>query len=247
MASARATSRTSPQLSLALPLRGGARPGSGRKPRGDRACVSRHGRPALSRHTPVHVTLRVLPHVWNLRSRRSLGVIEHALEKVRERWSELRVVHFSVEGNHLHLLVEAEGNRALSEGMQGLTIRLAKGLNRLMGRRGKVFADRFHAHVLSTPAEVRNALAYVLLNHRSHRARAGERVGPGALDPFSSAACFDGWADRTPWAEPRVTSPPSTWLLARGWRRRGLLSPDEIPARLAAPHERTAQRRDAPT
>lgn len=151
------------QLGLRLktpPTHGGARRGSGPKPRSERAGVSHHGRPEVTRRTPVHATIRVLPHVWNLRSRRVLGVVETALSGART-WREFRIVHFSVQGEHLHFIVEADGNRALSEGMQGLTVRLAKGLNRVMGRHGKVFADRFHAHVLDTPAEVRNALAYV--------------------------------------------------------------------------------------
>jgi REP element-mobilizing transposase RayT len=140
------------QLGLRLkkrPTHAGARTGFGPKPKGERPCVSRHGRPEVARHTPVHATLRVLPHVWNLRSRRSLEVVEAALAGART-CREFRVVHFSVRGDHLHLVVEADGNRALSEGMQGLTVRLAKGLNRLMGRHGKVFADRFHAHVLES-------------------------------------------------------------------------------------------------
>jgi REP element-mobilizing transposase RayT len=206
---------------------GGARKGAGRKPKGDRAGVSHHGRPELTEPAPVHVTLRILSHVWNPRSQRSLRVIEAALEGPKT-WREFRVVHFSIQGEHLHFIVEANDNRALSEGMQGLQVRLAKGLNRLMDRHGKVFADRFHAHVLRTPAEVRNALAYVLLNRRSHMARIGKAPAAG-LDPFSSAAAFDGWREIRP--EPAtVTSPPQTWLLGQGWRKRGLLSPHEIPA-----------------
>ncbi|HET8539385.1 MAG TPA: hypothetical protein VFL83_05890 [Anaeromyxobacter sp.] len=215
-------------MSQPPPTHGGARAKPGPKPKGERAGVTHHGRPEVDRNTPVHATLRVLPHVWNLRSRRSLAVVERALEGART-WREFRVVHFTLLGEHLHLIVEAEGNRALSEGMQGLTVRLAKGLNRLMGRRGKVFADRFHAHVLETPAEVRNALAYVLLNHRSHVARIGERA-PTSLDRFSSAATFDGWRGGPAPEPPAVTSEPETWLLRSGWRRRGLLSPDETPA-----------------
>jgi REP element-mobilizing transposase RayT len=220
------------QLHLGLkqrPTHGGARKGAGRKPRGPRPGVSHHGRPEVTRHTPVHVTARVLPHVWNLRSGRSMRVLEAALDGAKS-FRDFRVVHFSVQGNHIHLIVEADDNRALSEGMQGLSTRLAKNLNRMMGRHGKVFADRFHAHVLTTPAEVRNALAYVLLNHRSHLARSGERVGAGAPDRFSSAGAFDGWRDAAPANEPQVTSPPRTWLLATGWRRRGLVSRTELPA-----------------
>ncbi len=181
---------------------------------------------------PVHVTLRVLPHVWNLRSQRVLRVVEAALEGVKA-WREFRVVHFSIQGEHLHLIVEADDNRALSEGMQGLQVRLAKGLNGLMGRHGKVFADRFHAHVLRTPAEVRNALAYVLLNHRSHMARIGKRAGRAGLDPFSSATTFDGWTGIGAEAS-ALTNPPRTWLLRVGWRRRGPISPGEVPAGASA-------------
>ncbi len=220
------------QLSLGLKKRyghGGARPGAGRKPRGPRAGVSHHGRPAVTSRFPVHVTLRALDHVWNLRSRRSLRVVEAALAGMLHR-NDFRVVHFSVQGNHLHLLVEAQDNRSLAEGMQGLSVRLAKGLNRMMGRRGKVLADRYHAHVLRTPAETRRALAYLFLNHRSHLARRGESVGRGLLDPYSSAAAFDGWTDAHAPPSSSVTSPPRTWLLEAGWRRHGLLSLDEIPA-----------------
>ncbi len=139
------------------------------------------------------------------------------------------MVHFSGQGDHVHLLVEADDNRALSEGMQGLSVRLAKALNRMMGRRGIVFADRYHAHVLRTPSEVRNALAYVLLNHRSHMLRIGRRVAGGPLDRFSSAASFDGWRGQGTLESPRVTSSPQSWLLRAGWKRCGLLLPDERP------------------
>lgn len=187
---------------------------------------------------PVHVTLRVLPHVWNLRSQRSLRVVEAALEAATAASDTFRVVHFALEGNHLHLLVEADGQRALSSGMQGLCIRLAKGLNRMMGRRGNVFADRYHARVLGTPSEVRNALVYVLLNHRSHLARLGKPAGRGVVDRFSSGRWFDGWRRGGPAEARRVTAAPRTWLLRTGWRRgstgspraaRGPISLDEVP------------------
>lgn len=128
--------------------------------------------------------------------------------------------------------------------MQGLTVRLAKALNRMMGRRGKVFADRYHAHVLRTPAEVRNALAYVLLNHRSHMLRIGAREEAGTLERYSSAACFDGWADGPTPEEPTITSRPRSWLLRTGWRRRGLLSRDERPGvpRGSGPKRQTGRR-----
>jgi len=163
--------------------------------------VSHRHRGPLSRHQPVHVTLRVLPHVWNLRSRRALRVIAPRIEKANGV-GDLRVTHFSVQGNHLHLLVEAGGPDELGRGMKGLAVRLARGLNRLMKRRGPVFADHYHSHVLRTLAEARRALAYVRGNFASHASRAGRRAPPGR-DPFSS----DGPAGAA------AVLPARNWLL----------------------------------
>jgi REP element-mobilizing transposase RayT len=178
----------------------------------------------------LHVTLRVRRDVPNLRSRRVLAVFEAALATALRR-EDFRIVHFELLGNHVHLVVEADSGEALARGMNGFSTSVAKRINALFGRHGRVFSDRYHARVLRTPSEVRNALRYVLLNHRSHEARAGVRVGKGSYDPFSSAACFDGWSDAPLEAEsPRVTARPRSWLLAVGWRRCGLLSLSEIPA-----------------
>ena len=119
-------------------------------------------------------------------------------------------------------MVEASDRAALSRGMQGLGVRIARALNRLWRRQGKVLADRYHAHVLNSPREVRTALAYVLHNARKHRAIAA------GLDAFSSAWWFDGWRGGPPPERAAIERPPwlrraRTWLLARGWRRRGLL------------------------
>ena len=156
-------------------------------------------------------------------------VVQRALRAMRERRG-FRVVHYSTMSNHLHLLVEATDGEALSRGMQGLTIRIARGLNRLWRRSGKVFGDRFHSRPLRTPREVRNALAYVLCNARRH----GVRAVAGWLDPYSSAAGFDGWKRSV--ARPADSSKGETavarartWLLSKGWRRRGLLDPRAVP------------------
>jgi hypothetical protein len=139
---------------------------------------------------------------------------------------DFRVVHFSIQSNHLHLIVEANDKDALSRGMQGLTVRLARAVNRALGGRGTVFADRYHAHELKSPRETRAALLYVLQNWAKH--------GPGGTyDPCSSAVWFDGWstapADQAP--APMVAR-PRTWLVSVGWRRHGLLRPDERPGAL---------------
>ena len=93
-----------------------------------------------------------------------------------------------------------------------------------------------HAHALKTPREVRNAFAYVLLNHRSHLARLGQASGGRVeADPYSSAAVFDGWSSGALGtcavsATVPPVAPARTWLLATGWRRHRLLSVDETPA-----------------
>jgi hypothetical protein len=120
------------------------------------------------------------------------------------------VVHFSLLGNHVHLITEADDTTALALGMRALSVRIAMGLNVLMNRRGPVFSDRYHAHVLRTPSEVRHALAYVLGNFASHARRRGERVSPAFVDPYSSAA------ERGPDGQPPPVSAPESWLLRSG-------------------------------
>jgi hypothetical protein len=183
------------------------------------------------------VTLRVRPEVGSLRSLAVVGAVEEAFRRMRGR-ETFRLVHYSLQGNHLHAVVEAADRDALGRGMKALGIRFAKAVNRGLRRTGPVVADRYHAVVLKTPAQVRDALRYVLLNARRHAAqgRKGERNGLKAvrLDPASSARWFDGWSwrpreEREPPATPPPTSEPRTWLLAVGWRRRGLIDPSDVP------------------
>ncbi len=137
------------------------------------------------------------------------------------------MVHFSVQGDHVHLIVEAHDKVALSSGLRGLSIRAARALNRAAGRSGRIWADRYHARDLATPREVRHALCYVLHNGRKH----GRQIR--SADPCSSARWFDGWRDHAPIfdfaTDPPPVVRPRTWLLTTGWRRRGLLRLDEMP------------------
>jgi putative transposase len=155
------------QAELNLRRHGGKRKGAGRKPKNGRAGVSHAKRPVLKARFPVHVTLRMCRTVYNLRSRRCFTALSAAFRAGTDRFG-FRLIRYSVQGNHVHLIVEANDNQALSKGMQGLTIRMARALNRVMNRKGKVFADRYHAHVLKTLNEVRNAIHYLLNNHRNH-------------------------------------------------------------------------------
>jgi REP-associated tyrosine transposase len=191
---------------------GGKRPGAGRPRASERARLSHEAREPFRPSQPVHVTLRMAEHVWNLRSERSYAVIHRSLEAARRR-PDARVVHFSIQGNHLHLIAEADGTPSLANAMRALSIRIARGLNRMMGRSGPVFADRYHAHVLRTPAEVRNALRYVVGNFASHAARRGEAKSSRWVDPFSSAAVKAPRTEQLLLFVLPVVSGAETWLL----------------------------------
>ena len=211
-------SRTIRQLGLRFARRGGARRGAGRKANGESAGVPHRPRPSLAGRYPVHVTLRVHQHVWNLRSRRSFRRIAGVFKAIHGR-RDFRLAEYAILGNHLHLIVEARDERCLARGMQSLEIRAAKRLNQMMGRSGAVFADRYHAHILRTPSEVANALRYVRGNFTVHAARRGEPA-PAFVDPYSSAALVDGGLPREQDGPPgALVSPPRTWLLGVGWRR----------------------------
>src|SRR6266576_2213365 len=155
------------QASFKFRTWGGKRTRAGRKPGGRRAGVWHVARPELAARFPVHVTWRMKKEVWNLRTRRCFSVLKRAFWGGADRFG-FRLVHYSVQGNHLHLLVEAQDERALSRGMNGLGVRVAKGLNRVMGRHGKVLGDRYHSHILRTPSEARRARAYLLQNAQRH-------------------------------------------------------------------------------
>ena len=166
------------QLDFGFRTWGGARKGAGPKPTRTRSGVVHRRRPVLKKRFPVHVTWRMKYGVWNLRTRRCFTVLARAFWGGANRFG-FRLVHYSVQGNHVHLLVEAQDEKSLSRGMNGLGVRVAKGLNRLMQRHGKVLDDRYHEHILRTPTHAKRARFYLLQNAKKHYGH----IGP---DPYSS-------------------------------------------------------------
>ena len=210
------------QLELpAPPTWGGRRDGAGRPPAGGRRHVPYRRRAAHDHRWPVHVTLRASVELPSLRRDDVFGAVRAGFS--RASTEAFRLLHFSVQRDHVHLLVEAEPC-GLRRGVQGLTIRIAKAINRTLGRRGKVWNDRYHSRALKTPREVRRALVYVLQNWRKHLS------GVGGLDPRSSAGWFTGWRTSmtTPPGRPPVVR-ARTWLASVGWRRHGRVGMDESP------------------
>jgi putative transposase len=211
---------------------GGRRAGAGRK-RGPNPKNPHRPRAPLARCHPCHVTLKVRRGLPSLRTVKLVRALERSLAAACER-GRFRLVHYSIQNDHVHALVEATSQHDLACGMKSIAARLARAVNRIFGLCGRVLADRYHLHVLRTPREVRNALAYILLNARRHFAKKlGRRPLPRpAIDPASSGRFFSGWNQRFQPESDLTTmpvSPPHTWLLRVGWRRHGLIDPAEIP------------------
>ena len=223
--------------------RGGWRPGAGRKETGKRVGPKHRTRAEIGPDKPIHVVLRTHKAVGRLRRRLVYQVARHALARMLGR-ADFRVVHVSVQHNHLHLLVEADDRHALARAVQGLSISISRRLNRALGRDGRVFACRYDAKVIVAPRQARHALAYVLNNWRRHREDwRSPAARKAAVDPYSSAPQFDGWRELTP-AEARATLPrdyealptaaATTWLLTTGWKRHGVIGIHERPGPLDA-------------
>lgn len=176
-------------------------------------------RPVHNESHPVHVTIRRVELGPSFRAQSVYVAIRAVIAGAKKKG--VRVVHYSVQTNHLHLLVEARSASDLSNQMRVLFSRIAFAVNAVALRRGRLFRDRHHRHALKTPREVRNALVYILFNDRKHGA--AQRA---ALDPCSSAPWFQDWSksDRPPdeLLSPLAQAPTSaadTWLARWGWHR----------------------------
>ena len=211
---------------------GGRRDRAGRPPNGEKAGVPHGVRAAHAARFPVHVTVKLkagLPRLRRRAEHAALRGVFAAASSRGARSASFRLCHYAVLNDHLHLIVEADDRSSLSRGMQGLLVRVARALNRLWQRKGTVFADRYHDEVLKSPAQVRNAVRYVLANGMRHGCVAAGQV----IDVFSSAAWFDGFLEsvtvRGIEGMPRPVGHARTWLLRMGWRVHGLISVHERP------------------
>jgi hypothetical protein len=189
---------------------------------------------------PLQVTIRAAPGLPSLRSWRVFGTLRRAI--ARASVDRFRVIHFSIQQDHAHFIVEGDEARRARGGMHGLAIRLALAVNRALGRRkGRVVGDRYHVRPLTSPRQMRTSMVYVLLNFRKHLR------APSGIDPRSSGPHFDGWhrhpqldsADVAPAAViigPAATAAPRTWMATVGWQRAGgPLKLEERPAASARP------------
>lgn len=230
------------QAPLAFRSWGGKREGAGRPPGTGRRPPPHRKRLRLKSYEPQHTSIRLVDDVASTRRWRVFAEIVGAIRAAQREG--FRVIEYSVQDGHLHLITESAGWKALSDGTRALEIRIARAINRVLERKGKVIADRYHSRGLGSPREVRNALVYVLQNARKHLAQRGVVLRREWLDRFSSAPFFDGWDDAAASAArrlrdsltidgKRISDPrarPKTFLLREGWKRGGLLRAIEMPA-----------------
>lgn len=215
----------------------------GRRPRPERVGFVPHGaRAAHDARHPVHVSIKRVTAAPSFRAQRIHAAIVHELALAAARG--VRVLHYSIQHDHLHLIVEAEDGPKLARSMQLLLSRIAFAVNRVAMRSGRLFRDRHHRHELTTPTEMRRALVYVLFNARKHEARSASTIAPPPkeLDACSSAVWFTEWDPRAQPAPdviaagraragPSPLSEPRTWLGRVGWKRAGgAIRFDERPA-----------------
>ncbi len=208
--------------------RGGKRKGAGRK-KVHKDLLPHTKRPPISKHYPLHITIKLKQGIRTLRKKDCYKLFRDSVKATAK--FGINIVHFSVQSNHIHLIIESKSRSALSKGMKSLTIRLAKGINNIHGTIGKVFKDRYYLHVLKTPTEVKRALKYVFKN------TAKAIKSTNLFDPFSSILIFSEKKEllhgekidssamsksKLKWFEEelhRILGPPKSFLLCEGWKR----------------------------
>ena len=222
--------------------RGGKRKGAGRKPKGRRAGSRHEKRPLIKPQFALHVVMRVVAAVGNMRRRSLYKAVREATitAALRER---IRIVHISIQRTHVHMLLEAEDQLALARGMQGFTISASRHVNTALAirgrrRRGRVFADRYHLEVITSPRRARHALNYVLNNWRKHREDQQGLARTWLVDPYSSGIQFPDWLELEEkdfmWPipvsyDPLIVRRPRSWVLREGWKLCGPISARDVP------------------
>jgi putative transposase len=231
---------------------GGRRKGAGRKsarrPDGKRVHNPHCAREAFTRSRPVHVTVCVREGLPSLRGAVLALVVLKCLEAGNER-AGFRLVHFSLQTTHVHLICEAEGPAALAAAIKGLNVRIARAINKQLGRKGKVIADRYHLEVLRTPTQVRNAVRYVLRNGEKHGVHVAARHGDPrpCPDPLSSAAWYRYWKEGelnvlATQSAATIVKPAQCYLLGEGLCKVERLSLRDAPPVSARVRPGAAQR-----
>lgn len=202
---------------------GGCRPGAGRKRKAPRPRLPHRARPRHDARHPVHVTLRRRAGLPSFRQQRVGALLLGLIRRLND--AGFQIVHFSIQSNHVHLIVEASDRETLRRKASGFAISFARRLNQdlLGGRRGKVWEDRHFRRDIEGAREMHAVLRYVLGNAKKHGVIPADAV---ELDPYSSAWTFRGWDvafERPPGVDHWPRPEPRTQLLREDWLAWGLV------------------------
>lgn len=149
-------------INLFLGQHGGRRPKCGRKRLKSKG-VSHRSREQVTGRDLLHINFKYKTYV---RSDAFYEVFKRGIKNSAR--FDFKILSFSIESNHIHLIAEAGNSDNLTLGMKSLTCTLSKGLNLIKNTNGKTQIERFHLHILKNPQEARNAINYVLFNHEKH-------------------------------------------------------------------------------
>ena len=162
----------------------------------------------------MHMTVRRRDGLPSFRQQRIGKLLLEILDDKND--DRFHIVEFSIQSNHIHLVVEADDRKTVIRKMQGFMIAFAKRVNRILGRSGKVWADRYFARDVTSSRDMHNVLSYVFGNAKRHRAIPD---APGVVDVYSTTWRFFGFPTRGTehWPRPK----PRTAMLQRWWRAHG--------------------------
>jgi hypothetical protein len=148
------------------------------------------GRPAIHdkgiRHTkreailgprPLHLTIKLIRA--DIQNKAILKALRHAI--FRARLQGLRVIHYSLEHDHIHLYAESSDNKILGKAMKALGGSLVKRINKHFLSKGRCYKTRYHLRILRSATEVKNVINYILKNGIKHRRT------KSVIDPYNSA------------------------------------------------------------
>lgn len=113
--------------------RGGKRRGAGRKSSKVRPGRRHARREDFSARHPLHVVLRIEENIGTLRRRAMYKAIREATISAAAH-QRIRIVHASLQHNHVHMIVEAANRDLLARGLQGFQISAARHINRALGK-----------------------------------------------------------------------------------------------------------------
>lgn len=125
-------------------------------------------RPVLTKPSSLHLTIKVQKIKADIKNKMILTMLKKAILNARRMG--LKVIHYSLEYDHVHLLIEADNNVILGKGMQSLGVTLSKAINRTKRIKGRVYKHRYHFRKINSARELKNVMFYIFNNGVKHGA-----------------------------------------------------------------------------